>query len=447
MAKGSSISIEETNKIRAKFGLKLIPIGKEEERRNTTYWPKTFAPINESKDNDATQLLKSNRVTELREHLKNLKKAQSDETDDYNDDEWFEKLYTRDEKKKKRLPVVGNSKDDEEDLLPSVQVSHDIKDLVKDKPAILTLKDTSLIQEGENSDDETILENQDIVYKEEQAKKLKLQKLNKLNKRKVKLNIASEDIEKDESNTDSSTVGTSLLIGAETNIYESRTVNKREFENDPTMTKINLENNNNNEDSDSDTNDFKRPKIKKRKKLSSTITSKIRENTTINLDNRVNLIDEDIDLEENGTFINNIILKSKNNGKLLNQNKKSIEEVEQDIFREKMEREQRKKNIALLHKAKKKPSFVIDENTTFLESLEPKIVETSTESFEKVNLYEDAIEKNASTASIPDDVATTKDIREEQGTKQHKSNPDFYNGIASTFKFLHRRSDDPLENE
>lgn len=450
MADEISLSLEETNEIRQKLGLKPIKTQQDDK-----YIDKEAGSAGSTNDKNISsrskrltsggdavsslenhQFIDSDKVNFLRKKLAKLngKSRGSPLLDDVHDngasgnEDWLSKVG----EKGSRKPVnsVQMSYEEDEEDLPLLKLSHKMTDITSGKDVILTLKESSIHDNELNND---ILENEKLSHEKQDAKNLQLRQMNKDRRRKrMKLQISSVDIEAEEIQDD----GSVLTIGAERNIPNEGISDEPTEEYDGKVKVVFNDNSQVNSDS-SEGGDFKPIKIKKRKKKDITSAFKNKRVKLPSQIERVNLVDDDYnseDVENEFEIPKDAIKKS-----TLKSTLKTPEQIALEIRKEKLEKQQRAMDIAHLKNVSK--GLVVDEAFTFLESLKSNLVGSETE---KSN------EEAAKEVSEGQDLAATMqtDLNSEQLTNEtdnplstkEQMQPDFYDGLASTLHFLQDRS-------
>ncbi|EWC90693.1 hypothetical protein PFNF54_00592 [Plasmodium falciparum NF54] len=185
------LSIEETNKLREKLGLKKLEITKDNVKKNEDHDDEK-AGKNKRKNSSNNKTKQIEKEEEHDEHVKNTKKKKQkiktisedykDDVNDveawinktrntmnqrleqdelkYSDDENEEQSYNKKNKKKKKKNSNDNDNDNEnENFVSKVKVEHKNEDITEDM--ILTLKDQNIL----NSDQEDCLINEELKKK------------------------------------------------------------------------------------------------------------------------------------------------------------------------------------------------------------------------------------------------------------------------------------------
>lgn len=440
MGEEVTLSLEETNKIRQQLGLKPIPVPSpsHKEKRSASEHlgsdpsttqhgnPSTFSSTN-------FQFIENDKVDLLRKRLTKLDRSQqSKDLQDTSDksDNWLDAVGSKRKRPQGRIQVMYEEEEEQVDNLPLLNMSHKFSDFAAGEDVILTLKEKTI---HDNDDDDDILENINIVQDRIDAKNIKLRQMNKDRRRKrMKLNVSSMEFNKEESEENPSSL---LIVGAESSLpQESNGDFASEQDNDTGKIRVSFNADSVQDDSD-DGGDYKPIKIKKVKKKPSEAmqTKRIKLPQEIRV---VKLVDEDFDLEEDYAFY-----KPNKEGKksVLKADLRTPEEIAIEFKREKLEREKRSVKVAHLNKSSK--GLVIDEGTKFLDSLKSDIVEGF--EFEKTqDSTHDGIASisNANSNAISDNPTNTNTNAVSNESETPDTNcPEFYEGIASTLKFLQKK--------
>lgn len=397
MSQEISLSLEETNKLRASLGLKLIePESKQDDDKGTGNTKLEDTPPAE----EEPQFIDHDKAYALRKKLATLRKGagmglSNNDNESSSQGDWLSRIGSK--------PVkisFDEDVDEEVDDMPLMKVSHKIEEIAGEKDMILTLKESSVL--AEQDDDEDALENENLTHDKEQAKNIHLRQVNKDRRRmKKKLQVSSAEIQEDEDTQDD---GSMLVIGAAKR-YDTE---PKETESKHTQGKLKVSFKGADSD-ESDGGDFKPVQIKKRKrkgtgsriKSSITLPSQIKEVKLRNYDLNDEGLEEDLFVSVKRTR-----LRSETS---------TPEDLAAQLSKEKQEREERAARVA-----KSSDNLVIDESTRFLESLKNTVLEPT--------------ERPEETPSDELHTETTKTITEPVPEVQRE--PDFYNGLASTLSFV-----------
>ncbi|QLQ81857.1 hypothetical protein HG537_0G01110 [Torulaspora globosa] len=392
-----SLSLEETNKIRASLGLKAIEPANDQDKGNHEGTRK--GALSTIEGSEGPRFIETDKIHMLRRKLAALKDNSRSNGNDKcsSQDDWLNRIGS------KPVKISFDEDGDEDgDEVPLVKVSHKIEDLASSKGVILTLKENSVL-----ADDDDTLEAENLVQERDEAKRIHMNQMNKNRRRmRKKIQVSSADIEQLEEAENEDSI---LAIGVAKN-YNS-TSNEPE-PHQPGKLKVSF---NGTDSDDSDGGDFKPVQIKKRKKNGTSGRTKA---NSVMLPVRiqpVELKDHDSDVED--VFMPfNSIKRSK-----LRSDVATAEELAAQIAKEKRERDQK---IAQITGAS--DNLVIDESTRFLESLKSTILEET--------LHPDVHEDTEPPEPAPAAVEISKESRDD------KEVPDFYDGLASTLNFVKERN-------
>ncbi|QLL34740.1 hypothetical protein HG536_0H01150 [Torulaspora globosa] len=406
-----SLSLEETNKIRASLGLKAIAPANDQD--NGSYegidkiLPKRASSTVER--SEGPRFIENDKIHMLRRKLAALKDASGLSRSAGNDEsssqgDWLSRIGS------KPVKISFDEDGDEEgDELPLVRVSHKVEDIADPKGVILTLKENSVLADGDDT-----LEAENLVQEREEAKRIHMSQMNK-NRRRMrrKIQVSSAEIELQEEAENEDNI---LAIGV------AKNYNSTSDEPEPKHSgKLKVSFSGTDSDA-SDGGDFKPVQIKKRKKNGTGARTKAKSITLPPRIQPVELKNHDLDFEdlEQDLFVP---FNSVKRSKLLSE-VATPEELAAQIAKEKREREQKIAQVA-----EASDNLIIDEGTRFLESLRTAILEKpahpdSADVQEDVGLQE----------SAPTTVETSKKWRDDREA------PDFYEGLASTLNFIRERN-------
>lgn len=456
MNKKESLSIEETNEIREKLGLKPIPVLQEENvgRKESLSIEETnelraslglkLIPPQQNQNVSPPTIHITAEVDTLKEKITKLQKANTplrmphllEETDANDGSSWLENLngITAPDKSKPSstlLPRKGVTKEDEDIDLHNVEVSYNIETLSAKKDMILTLKESSIFDEADSAD---VLENENAAEESTEREGLRLRQMNKDRKQKKKiLNVSSLDIEEEEE--EHSLANSHLIIGAEQGIMKAPKGMTAKL---PTgKVKVNFDGAN--DISDEDGGDFKPLKIKKRR-IKDPKSTKARKSNIAHKMEVVKLVDEDesfswMDEEQPATIIN-----PKSN---LKNELKAAEDLAREIEKARNEEKRRTENI--LKMRENSNNIIVDEKVTFLNTLDISLSERSTTA-NKVKV-DDEREKNVGdvTGQHFKEVSGNNKLAESVNTEPNNEEdigdaPNFFSGLASALGFLRKTS-------
>ncbi|KAK5780195.1 U4/U6-U5 snRNP complex subunit SNU66 PWA37_001418 [Arxiozyma heterogenica] len=476
MSEEISLSIEETNKLRIQLGLKPIPYdpptknGKNIERQSQSNIDKEISYV-ENKDsshNKDISFITEDKVFLLRSKLSKINqringnKTKHDllnKSSKESEKDWLNQVGKRHlNQNKVKLQHYSEEEDDgyekeknndtnkvfdnRNDELPIMKVSHDINALPKEGNTILTLKDTDIINDSYSSN-EDILENEDLIIQEETEKNLKLKTMNKDRRRhKMSLKLSSVDIHNLEYDMDSKFIKDSIIVGGIIQSDENKelTASQKQqqqklIQNGDGKIRVIFESDN---EGDEEITDFKRVKIKKRKKKG-VEQSLIKKRKKIELPPTMNLVhlnDESDEKEDDDDELNNLrtIIPQRKSKVADNMNE---HEIVMKIKREQLERQERLKSVNRLGNIHKQ-SLTIDESSAFFDLLNTNIVSTNplienqttnSQTLEKTSNNDKNIIHQSPTKDDVRDIPTNNDT-------DSKVKVDFYNGIAATLHFL-----------
>lgn len=477
MSEEISLSIEETNKLRVQLGLKPIPYDpptknrKNIESQSQSNIDKEISYVenNDSSHKKDISFITEDKVFLLRSRLSKINqringnKTKHDllnKSSQESEKDWLNQVGRRhlnqnkvklqhyseeeedDDDEKGKNNDTNKVFDNKNDELPIMKVSHDINALPKGGNTILTLRDTDIMNDSYSSN-EDILENEDLIIQEETKKNLKLKTMNKHRRRhKMSLELSSVDIRNLENNMDSKSIKDSIIVGGIIQSDENKELTASQqqqqqklIQNEDGKIRVIFESDN---EGDEEITDFKRIKIKKRKKKGvEQSLGKKRKNIelppTMNL---VHLNDESDEREDDDDEISNLrtIIPQRKSKVADNMNE---HEIAMKIKREQLERQERLKSVNRLGNIHKQ-SLTIDESSTFFDLLNTNIVSTNplienqttnSPTLEETSNNGKNIIHQSPTKDDVRDIPTNNDI-------DSKVKVDFYNGIAATLHFL-----------
>ncbi|KAL3234816.1 hypothetical protein RNJ44_02604 [Nakaseomyces bracarensis] len=425
MAREISLSIEETNKLRAQVGLKLIPIddGKKKETRD-------YISISNNKQRETLpqkkyQFVDENVLNKLQRRVRNRSSIlQSTESSEETD--WLSQVKHNKPKPANRIAInfENEGEQEDEDLLPIVQVSKDLGQLKSDKDVILTLKDQEVSAPDNASD---ILEDTNEIEKDLNGRALS----RRHEAKKSSLNIKGSDTDQGKAQTSSTNM---LSIGAINSFSSSNKTldNGIKSTNATNMIKVQFIEPNI-EDVD-DSSDFKKPKIKKRKRKQETNNSFREKQNTIKRNvqlSSINLDTDVLDTEEDEFVVLPNISSSR-------KKQRTAEDIAEEIEREEQDRRKRQEEIERL-KSQKENTLTLSETADFFDNLQANLLKNPqvSEDISDINndnkksddVFNKAVIEQNQTEIIPQ----TEDIT---SLEENANNADFYSGIASTLHFL-----------
>ncbi|CCK71375.1 U4/U6-U5 snRNP complex subunit SNU66 KNAG_0G03180 [Huiozyma naganishii CBS 8797] len=442
MANEAFLSLEETNAIRIKLGLKPIEEAvKQRQNEQKSSLPgergqieNGLAPSGASQDNVATTVRGyHSEINLFRSHNVSTDKEYPRSGDDLRlknaDDDWLDKVGKQISKETDNTGVVTVREDD--DTLPQLQTAHDVHKFRSGRDVILTLKESSIKEDGSDDD---ILENEDLAYEKETKKNVELKQMNKnRRRRKLTLDVSSKDIaQKDSEGDESEREHDLLVVGGKTQLRHKNEEPKTEHVEGKIKVMFDSDGGS---DGESDNGDFKSIKIKKRQKKISG-NDKNKRTKRIQLPTEIHAVSLDTGDEEEGegTFDMPLALKVTRRGKVDMENQAqsySAEEIAIQIQREASERAMMVERLN-----NKSGGVTVDENSAFFDSLQTALL-----SPRKNDMLDD-----------PADISNSPEHKEQDAVKsiQYASAPkgamdsgkaesksaDFYSGLASTLHFL-----------
>lgn len=401
MATESSLSVEETNKIRIQLGLKPIVI--EDTKQKTS----------ENEETEQPQFISKDKVFLFRQRVSKLKDKLEPTSSTDNNNDWLNGISKNRGTRKKQISIKNDENMDDVDL-PILNVSQDITKFANNKNLILTLKETEIT---DSMDNDTI-EHEKSALENDIKKNLKLRTMNKDRKRKkLQLDVSSKDIEEDEKvKHRESEVNNVLIVGSTTNLNNEKELHNAVLTNQDG--KIKAVFNDSEEGGDSDVGDYKPIKIKKRKKIKehSHNRRKITAPTEMRKVILTNL--EESDIEGDELFNIRPVRKGE-----IHENTNKVDSRNED-YKENDKLERSKE----LHKLRN-VGMVIDENTAFFDALQSNILLSKHE--EVVNVQN---EPYSSSETHLDNMKSKEEGAE--NVTNEKSNVDFFRGLASTVNLL-----------
>lgn len=436
MAEEISLSLEETNALRIKLGLKPIP--KTEDNKQSIQpseyvhkSPETqFQVKNNNSGSKKYRFVDERLLNKLRNRIASVSHNPKSSTS--TNDDWLTNINKGNTKSEVKLPKVQINYDVDEvqDDLPIVQVANNLEELKSGQSITLTLKESSITEE----DDIDTLQVDHKHDEEQNATNLK----QRHDKKKPLRSITALE----EQGTDIDKPGKLISVGALNRI-------DNDTENDINKESISIDTSNkvkvtfDSDDDQTESSDFKRPRIKKRKRKQDTTLSRKRmnrdhevelSNIDFTLDTHINMeeLDEDITITP---VVKPAVMKS-------------ADEIAEEIRRAKIERERREEEIRRLQ-GQNERTLTISETADFFDTLKDNILtepETSelpshTDETSQVKEEEHIVQENGTSPS--EEIATSEVHTAEPAREEDK--PDFYNGLASTLSFLNSHNVLPKE--
>ncbi|CCE63954.1 hypothetical protein TPHA_0G01170 [Tetrapisispora phaffii CBS 4417] len=382
--------------------------------------------------------------------LRPIPHENSETTNKNTNDEWLSSL--KEKSNSSKVKVIKKS--DKSSTIPSISLGTNIEDIQVGRDTILTLKDQSILQQGElneNDDEyEDILEQESIQQDKIDIHNYNLKQMNKARKRnKTILNVTSADIDESEKYLSVDDNGMKVSVGATMNVLNSNQQNEI-FNEDVIKGKVKVVLNFDEQDAtdyEAISRDFQPVKIKKRKRNDDKMTTK-----RIKLPSEIksfDIIDEDKNSEENddGDLFGPLIMPIRNN----KNNVKSSDQLIKDIEREKLERIKFSELNSTKDEAKD-ATLTIGGNTSFMESLSNNVLENidfNSEQAPTESSKGEAHNRN----ELPTEVSVVNGIQSKFNNNNNveieknisidsldnsnvKNELNFYDGVASTLKFL-----------
>ncbi|CDO95721.1 unnamed protein product [Kluyveromyces dobzhanskii CBS 2104] len=421
MGEITSISLEETNRIRASLGLKTIPrpagtapasktstsINAEQHvRGNNPRSVSSFPDHNLKKTNDNLQDY-DKKLAHLKTSIEKSKGllAEGDAVEDVDTDDWLAKVSESVKKHVVSLPKKDTGLNVEKVTNNSVSVPEDVKSSVDQNPVILTLKETSADNfESSGKEEEDVLENERVAQDQEDGKKIKLRQLNK-DRKLNKVSIFDYSDEENDTNPRTDTLIDDPLL-SEKPLPVSTSSKRVRIESDS--------------DNDESPKDYAPIKIKKRKKKSNQ-NVKPRELNTVRMV-KVDLLDNEEDSNDE-SFLPVLKVKRRTKDEASKHEGNSAE-------LERLEMQHRIRTAQVLEHTDK--TIVLDDTEEFLSSLKSEVLEKK-----PVNENDKPISIN-----LKQEVIETKTVQpgtvnglENKEPEQH----DFREGVAGMLNFLKER--------
>ncbi|AEY98011.1 FAFR327Cp [Eremothecium gossypii FDAG1] len=436
MAEEVVLSIEETNEIRRKLGLPLItpnlvrtdplkPEHKQAEvdREGIVQQIEEIAvPILDKTRGEGTvtgatyddnsQFI-DRRVLQLKKRISERRTKPLLNLDDEDEDDWLENIST---KRTRNTTVRPMYDEDAQEQLQEFRVSHTSSVLAPGKDVVMTLKETSVLDEGE----EVLLENEAIRHDEEVKMNMELRQLNRERKlNKSALNDPSKIAKYADSGLRTYSDHGSFKISTGSVLLDDGTKMSDKIESLDGKRKLDLQQD---EEIAEAAGDYEPIKIKKRRKPqnSSMIRKKDRSAAPV----KVQLVDEDELMEnEDEHFYSNLSISKVTK-------ERSIEKLVEEAYEERAERKQRTRTVDLLRNG-----VVIDETDLFLDSLKDDIL--GNESTSRA-----AATPAAEAHNIPNTPAKASSVLKLASESKDGDNntPNFYAGLGSTLQYLKEKN-------
>eukprot|EP00924_Labyrinthula_sp_SR-Ha-C_P001970 snap_masked-scaffold_30-processed-gene-3.85-mRNA-1 protein AED:1.00 eAED:1.00 QI:0/-1/0/0/-1/1/1/0/499 len=176
-----SLSIEETNALRAKLGLKPLEISKTNKKISNDVIPRSSNQETDSRELEQ-RLFRSKEKRELKSQLNLSDYKKISKKREKSASSWVQKLNSRSRKAEKIISKLENIQKDEKKInnystseLNGIKLSHSLTDVKKhtnkENKIILTLKDTNVLSEGDE------LENADLARETRKNKRKRMRSL------------------------------------------------------------------------------------------------------------------------------------------------------------------------------------------------------------------------------------------------------------------------------
>ncbi|SCU98342.1 LAFA_0G17260g1_1 [Lachancea sp. 'fantastica'] len=399
MGEQESLSIEETNKLRISLGLKPIEVPARNEKEPATV-EKIGDEVENKLDYDKSTFIDP-KVSRLRWNLKRAKSRSQgntvldSSTNDNDDDsgDWIANVKLKNKRPGRSTLKKDYFEDNEEheDLQNSnvdeigarTRVEGQISNLLPGKDVILTLKESEL-DEGETED---TLVNEGLAHDQQQAKNMRLKRMNQERKRRkttIGKGSMNNDDDENEENSEIYMVD-GKIVGQDSNDQTDKEVRDER--------KIDIVSRSDSADdsAEEEPSDFAAVKIKKRKKLNNNkaVSSK-RTRLTDSVAPRVALIDEDAEDPVEDELQNVLKIRKKANRGIHQESLKTPEQIAKEVEEERKERASRIRNINHSN------GITIDENSTFLSSLTAGQQTTKESAFERTSFQPVDLKASAS---------------------------------------------------
>lgn len=403
MAAESSLSLEETNKLRIQLGLKPIVVDDKEHK------------ILKNAVVEEPQFIAKAKISLFRKKVSELKDNLHHTSYDNDGTDWLSNI-SRKNGPLNKISITYDNSDEEEkndgEELPILNVSQNIKSFVTGKDVVLTLKDTDIL--NDDADNDTV-EHENLAMENDMKKNLKLRAMNKERiRRKMNLDVSSKDIELEEKAAQQEKTSNNILVvGSISTLTNEK--EKGEIDTANHNGKIKVTFGNNEEDEDSDIGDYKPVKIKKRNKIKEQINNRKKSRVPMELENVVLIDEEDSDVE-NDILINIRPMKRIRENENNDNNSLTYKNHGKDEKLKRREELDRLRNFGM----------IIDENTAFFDSLQNATLLSKSERI--VNGQNDSKKTNVSSIGEME--------IESKATEKKIKSADFYSGVASTVNLL-----------
>ena len=455
MVEDISLSLEETNKLRIQLGLKPI---EPENANNSVPAPAKRESQQKSTNKTPSAFIDSSKISSFRDRLQKLSQRNRHGLDDTpnEEDEWLSKVGSQKETAPRpRVNMIYDDDDDDidgDDDMSQVRMAHNMSDLATGKDVILTLKDKE-VGNGDDSDDDDVLEDENLSHFKETDKNIKLKSMNKDRRRKkMKLSVGSKELVNSDDEINQEEDGSVLVINSTTRI--SNTPEEPEVVAD-TEGKIRVRFSDISSEEDSDQGDFKQTKIKKRKRRDH--CNNVNKSKKVVLPQKmsnVQLIDEDMDDDHDMSTEINV---RRNVHRDTHESGASVD-LATKIRQEALENKRREMDVAKLHNTSRVSGLVMDETSNFLSNLDTQLLEkhdednaTADDIFTSIPDKPKVPVAEVDTRLAPQaiELASTEQASENvQVTNEPESTAaDFSGGLASTLNFLRDRHVLPAKSD
>lgn len=420
-----SISLAETNKIRASFGLKLIP--EENTKGSNVQLPvkgndkqnnsRIVAAQSDGQYSSSRRFsnngLDDSRTFELKKRIARmkLKSTLSQDVEDVRGDEdWLStigignptpsKVVSKNEKNQ-----VVSTETIQSTRKASIKVSGDLTAKITSKPMILTLQESTV---GTVDGEQDVLHNETISHEKEDAENIKLKQLNK--ERKLK-KISLPPIVQDYGEEDGiHGVPMSVNLGGTTkfplegdhDIGENDTLHGKR--------RIKLESGSENDEPEPD---FAPMKIKKRKKKDLRSKPKVIDKSKMV---KVDILDEDMEEASEPVF-------------KVEKKPKYTQDPGQAAMNMEAIEESTRKSHSIHMSSISKNMLLLGENDEFLDSIKTNILETTT------NGTPIKLDLKQQNSTLP-----SQKLANDINSESHPTSVDFSNGIAGALNFLKEKN-------
>ena len=459
MGEELSLSLEETNAIRRKLGLKPIPTGstdsgEQSKEAGTSQVSVEGTPSGqeqqqEQNSDDAYHFLDRHKLSLLRKKLRNVRggissKPFTERSDEEDDKEWLTDI--KDRTLHWKVKLTYNELDETDDIhngddIRTMRVEN--FDAIKPgEKVILTLRDDSKTaqeskfnKEDEAEEEEDILENEQLKHGMETAKALSLRRMNQERKR-GRLHLTSMTIplteEEEEENKGSNGNYSDIVIGATSSISQTalQTVTPA-----PPKGKLSVKFEEILSEDETEYSDFKKIKTKRRKMGTDTSS---RKKPTARLPyemKQVILDDDDNDgnNQEDEDWLYGRFSRAKSSNRV--RVSPTALEIAESVKKEQQELRKRQEELGRIRE--RREGIVMDENKAFFDSLKSELLESTNTSVPEKQTDKEITTtgvQHISSQIIPDESSNV-----EGTSREPPETLNFSGGLASTLQFLRER--------